>query len=101
MRLIERHKRREAIAPVCDGFQQNQIRRLVGVEHLHIGTDCPRVRQRQAHFKTDIGGSIVQRRNLQRIVQLADDDAGMRIIRRAAVSRKLAFQPVCRQTREP
>lgn len=99
MRRIERDQRCEAIAPVGDGFQQSQIRRLVGVEHLHIGTDRPRIGQRQADFKTELRGSIVQRRNLQRVVQLADNDTGLRVIRRAVA--RQPFQAVCRQPREP
>ena len=101
MRRIERHQRREAITPVGDGFQQFRIGGLVGVEHLHIGTDCARVRQWQADFKANVGSGVVQRRDLKCIVQFGDDDARTRIIRRGVLPRKLALQSVGRQARQP
>jgi len=98
---IERHQRRETVAPVGDSFQQVPVRRLVGVEHLHVGTDRARIRQRQANLQADIRGSVVQRRDLQRVVQLRDNDTRTRIIRRGVLPRKLALQSVGRQARQP
>ena len=101
MRRIKRHQRRKAVTPVGDGFQQFRIGGLVGVEHFHIGTDCARVRQRQSNLEVDIGSGVVQRRDLKRVVQLGDDDARTRIIRRGVLPRKLALQSVGRQARQP
>ena len=62
-------------------------------------TDGAGIGQGQADLKAEIGGGIIQRKNLQRVVLLDDDDAGFIINRRAA--RELAFDTVDGQARQP
>jgi hypothetical protein len=93
MRRIERHQRREAVAPVGDVIQQFGVGGLIGVEHPQMWTYGPRIGQRQADLEAEIGGGIIQRIDLQRVVLLGDDDArvvgsivdGKRFTRRDAV----------------
>ena len=76
MRRIERHQRREAIAPVGNVVQRPAVGRLVGIEHLHVRDDGARIGERQADIEAEARRCIVQCKNLQRIVLLGDDDAG-------------------------
>ena len=62
-------------------------------------TDGAGIGQGQADLKAEIGGGIIQRENLQRVVLLGDDDAGFIINWRAA--RELAFDTVDGQARQP
>jgi hypothetical protein len=62
-------------------------------------TDGAGIGQGQADLKAETGGGIIQRNNLQRVVLLGDDDAGIIINRRAA--RALAFDTVDGQARQP
>ena len=79
MRQIQRHQRRETVAPVGDVVDQHlRIRGRIGVEHLDVRTDRAGIGERQADFEAEFGGGIVQRGNLQRVVLLGDDDAGLR-----------------------
>ena len=48
MRRIERHQRREAVAPVGDVVQRLAVGGLVGVEHRQFGTDRAGIGERQA-----------------------------------------------------
>ena len=75
VRGIQRHQRREAVAPVGDGVQRLRIRGLIGVEHLDVRTDRAGIGQRQADIEAEMGCGIIQRGNLQRVVLLGDDDA--------------------------
>ena len=77
VRGIQRHQRREAVAPVGDGVQRLRIRGLVGIEHLYVRADRAGIGQRQADLKSETGRGIVQRGNLQRVVLLCDDDTGL------------------------
>ena len=70
MRAIQRHQRREAVAPVGDGVQRLRIRGLIGIEHLYVRADRAGIGQRQADFKAETGRGIIQRGNLQRVVLL-------------------------------
>lgn len=83
MKWIERHQGREAIAPVSNALQQLGIRGLVGIEHLYIRANRTRIGQRQTSLKADARGRLIQRGDLQCVVQLADDDAWTRVIQRA------------------
>ena len=76
MRGIERHQRREAIAPVGDVVQCLSIRRFIGVVHLQMRTDGAGIGERHADRKVLARGGIVERVDLQRVVLLDDDDAG-------------------------
>jgi hypothetical protein len=77
MRRIERHQRREAVAPVGDVIQQFGVGGLIGVEHLQMRANRPRIGQRQTDLEAEIGGGIIQRVDLQHVVLLGDDDAGV------------------------
>ena len=98
---IQRHQRRETVAPVGDGVQRLGIGGLIGVEHLHVRTDRARVGQRQADLKAEMSRGIIQRGNLQRVVLLCDDNAWLVASRRGAVAPKLALDAVGRQARQP
>lgn len=100
MRRIQRDQRREALAPVGDITKKFRIRDFVGIEHLRVGAYRPRIGERQTGLKSDPGRGIVQRENLQRIILFRDDQAGTRIIQRAA-SRQETFQPVGWKARKP
>jgi hypothetical protein len=101
MRGIQRHQRREAVAPVGDGVQRLRIRGLVGIEHLYVRADRAGIGQRQAGLKAETGGGIIQRGNLQRVVLLCDDDARSVVSQRGVVARKLVLDAVGRQARQP
>ena len=75
MRGIERHQRREAVAPVGDVIQRSGIGHFIGIEHLQLRTDGAGIGERQADLKTETGRGIIQRGNLQRVVLLGNDDA--------------------------
>ena len=87
VRGIERHQRREAIAPTGDGVQRADIGGFVGVEHFQLRTDGAGIGERQAYIKTEPRGRVVERKNLQCVVLLGDDDAGISVSRRDAVAR--------------
>ena len=76
MRGIQRHQRREAVAPVGDGIQRVRVGGFIGIEHLQLRTDGAGVGERQADLKAEARGRVVERKNLQRVVLLGDDDAG-------------------------
>jgi hypothetical protein len=72
---IERHQRREAVAPVGNMIQRFAIGSLIGVEHLYVRTDGAGIGERQADFEAETGCGIIERGNLQRVVLFGDDDA--------------------------
>ena len=74
MRRIERHQRREAVAPIGDIVQCLAIGGLVGVEHRQFGADRAGIGERQADRKAGPRGQIVERVDRQRVVLLGDDD---------------------------
>jgi len=82
MRQVKRHQRREAVAPIGDGIQCLSVGGLIGIEHQQMRTDGAGIGERQADLQTEIGCGIIQRGNLQRVVLLGDDDAGMIISQR-------------------
>ena len=100
MRRIERHQRREAVAPVGDVIQRLSVGDLVGIEHRQLGADGAGIGERQTDRKAGAHGQIVERINLQRVVLLGDDDAG-RFIQCDAVLRKLALDAVDGQAWQP
>jgi hypothetical protein len=97
---IERHQRREAVAPVGDVFQCLAVRGLVGVEHRQLRADRTGIGERQADRKTGSRSQIVERVNYQRVVLLGDDDVGG-FIQRDAVERRLPLDAVDGQARQP
>jgi len=100
MRRIERHQRREAVAPVGDIVQRLAVGGLVGVEHRQLGADRAGIGERQADREAGTHGQIVEGVNQQRVVLLGDDDAGG-ITQRDAVLRKLALDAVDGQAWQP
>ena len=48
MRRIERHQRREAVAPVGDVIERLGVGDLIGIEHRQFGTDGAGIGERQA-----------------------------------------------------
>ena len=99
MRGIQRHQRREAVAPRSNGVQRLGIGGFIGVEYLQVRTDGAGIGQRQAYIQAEMGCGVIQRGNLQRIVLLGDDNAG--ISRRGVSAPKLAFDTVDGQARQP
>ena len=77
VRRIERHKRREAVAPVGDVAERLGIGGFIGVEHRQVRTDGAGIGERQADLEAEMRGSIVESKNLQRVVLPGDDDAGL------------------------
>lgn len=66
------------------------------------------VGERQADFKTETRGNVIERRNLQRVVLPGDDNAGgidastgCIFIRRGAAACELALDAVDGQARQP
>jgi hypothetical protein len=104
MRGIERHQRREAVAPVRDIIQRPGIGRLVGIEHPQLRTDGAGIGERQPYFKTETRGRIVHGKDLQGVVLLGDDDAGIIGIlfsQSGVAAAKLALDAVDGQARQP
>jgi len=62
VRRIERHQRREAVAPVGDVIQRVGVGSLVGIEHPQLRTDGAGIGERQADIETEPGGRIVERK---------------------------------------
>ena len=75
MRRIERHQRREAVAPVGDIFQRLAIGGLVGVIDRQFGTNGAGIGERQADGETGTGSRFVDGIEHQRVVLFRDDDA--------------------------
>ena len=104
VRDVARDQRREAVAPVGDVVQRLGVGRFIGIEHRHMRTDGAGIGQRQPDLKAEMRCGIIQRKNLQRVVLLGDDDAGIVVrvfSRRNVVARELAFDAVDGQTRQP
>ena len=105
MGQIERHQRREAVAPVGDVIQRLSVGGFIGVEHLQMRTDGAGIGEWQTDLKSELGCGIIQRVNLQRVVLLGDDDAGIIVgvlfSRRDVAARELAFDAVDGQARQP
>src|SRR3569623_932577 len=84
---IERHQRREAVAPVRDMSESLRVRRHIGVEYFDIGADRPRIRKWCSEFKPDGRCCIIHGDDLQRGMLLVSDDPGFtktRFIQRGA-----------------
>ena len=71
---IERHQRREAVAPVGDVLQRLAVGGFVRVIDGEFRTDGPRIGQRQADRKSGAGSRLVDGIEQQRVVVLGDDD---------------------------
>jgi hypothetical protein len=99
MRGIERHQRREAIAPFGNGIQRVGVGGLIGIEDLQLRTDGAGIGERQADIKAETRCRIVEGKNLQRVVLLGNDDAW--ISQRGVVPTKLALDTVDGQARQP
>ena len=78
VRRIERHQRREAVAPVGDIVERLSVGDLIGVEHRQFGADGAGIGERQADREAGAHGQIVEGIDQQRVVLLGDDDAGAR-----------------------
>ena len=76
VRGIKRHQRGEAVAPFGQGVQRVAISGFIGIVHLHLRADGAGIGERQADIEAEMRGRVVERKNLQRIVLLGDDDAG-------------------------
>ena len=100
MRRIERHQRREAVAPVGDVVERLAVGDLVGVEHRQLRADGAGIGERQADREAGAHGQIVEGVNQQRVVLLGDDDAGS-VTQRGAVRCKLALDAVDGQAWQP
>ena len=108
MRGIERHQRREAVAPVGDVVQQVGVGGFIGIEYPYLRTDRAGIGERQADFEAKTRGGVIQRRNLQRVVLPGDDNAGRIDIRvgcvfnrRGVPAGELALDAVDGQARQP
>jgi len=101
MRGIQRHQRREAVAPVGDGIQRVSVGGFIGIEHKQMRTDGTGIGQWQADLKTEMGRGVIQRGNLQRVVLFGDDDAGLFANRYCVAAPKLALDAVGGQARQP
>ncbi len=51
MRGIERHQRREAVAPVGDGVQRVDVGGFIGIEYIQLRADGAGIGERQTDFK--------------------------------------------------
>ena len=105
MRRIERDQRREAVTPVGNVIQRFEIGDRIGIEHAQIRTDRPRIGQGQANLEAKTGSGIIERMDLQRVVLLGDDDAGMiagiSFSRPAVLAPQFALDAVDGQARQP
>ncbi len=99
MRGIERHQRREAVAPLGNGIQRLGIRSFIGIEDLQVWAHGAGIGERQTHLKAETRGGIIQRGNLQRIVLFGDDNAW--VSWRGVAAAKLALDTVDGQARQP
>ena len=100
MRRIERHQRREAVAPVGDIVERLPVGDLVGVEHRQLRADGAGIGERQPDREAGAHGQIVEGVNQQRVILLGDDDAGS-VTQRGVVRCKLALDAVDGQARQP
>ncbi len=76
VRGIQRHQRRETVAPTGNGVQRLGIGGLIGIEHLQVRTDGAGIGERQADLEAEGCGRVVEGGNLQGVVLFGDDDAG-------------------------
>ena len=65
---------RETVAPFGDVVQCFASAAGSASNTLNLRADRPRIGKRQADLKTETRGGLVQRKNLQRIVLLGDDN---------------------------
>ena len=100
MRRIERHQRREAVAPVGDVVERLAIGGLVGVEHRQFRTDRAGIGERQTDRKAGTRGHLVERVDHQRVVLLGDDDVG-RFIQLFVAIPDLPLDAIDGQARQP
>ena len=101
MRRIERHQRREAVAPVGDVFERLAVGDFIGVEHRQFGADRAGIGERQADREAGVYGQLIKRINQNGVVLLGDDDAGGFIIQLFVVVPHLALDAVDGQAWQP
>ena len=99
MRRIERHQRREAIAPVGNIFQRLAVGGLIGVVDGEFGAHRARIGERQADGEPGAGGDLIDGIEQQRVVVLGNDDAGEFNLR--VVAGKLPLDAVDGQAWQP
>ncbi len=76
MRRIERHQRREAVAPVGDIVERLAVGDFIGVEHRQLRADRTGIGKRQADRESGVHSGFVERMDQNGVVLLGDDDAG-------------------------
>src|SRR5437868_620895 len=74
VRQVERHQRREAIAPVGDVLQRLAVGGLVRIIDSEFGTDGARIGERQADGETCANGVLVDGVEKNSVVVLCNND---------------------------
>jgi len=100
MRRVERHQRREAVAPIGDAFEHLGVSREISLVHDEVGTDRAGIRQRLAEADAVTRRGLVERMDEQCIGVLDDDDLRL-ALRRSAGEGQLSFDPIDGQARQP
>jgi hypothetical protein len=103
---IQRHQRREAVAPVGDVIKHLGVGRWIGVIDLQIRADGAGICERQADVEAEPRRGVVERMDLERVGLLDDDDAGLavlvwRVVVTRTVAPELALDAVDGQARQP
>ncbi len=93
---INRHKRRETLAPIGNGVEQFRVRRFVGLHDIERRDFRARIGKRHAGAKFQPRGMCIHRVHAHCVFVLVRDDK--RNLKRLRGS---PLQPVRRQTRQP
>ena len=100
-RRIERHERREAVAPVGDAAEQLQIRGRVRRHHLQARHHRARIGERLADAQAQRRRLAVERGDGERVALFRRDDERRRVRRRSGDPPPAPLQPVGRKARKP
>ena len=108
VRRIERHQRREAVAPVGDVLEHFGVRRHIGIEHPQVRTDGPRIGERQSRIEVEARRRVIEGIDDECVVLLGNDDArfvarlvARAFIRRGAAALKRALDAIDGQAWQP